>query len=49
LRDGKPSAAHLQELLAIGYGRAAGLIERMQQDGVLASAGHAGAHAGTLL
>jgi S-DNA-T family DNA segregation ATPase FtsK/SpoIIIE len=48
LRDRKPSAAHLQQLLGIGYGRAAGLIERMQQDGILPAPAPI-SHAGTLV
>jgi DNA segregation ATPase FtsK/SpoIIIE, S-DNA-T family len=35
LRDGKPSISYLQRRLSIGYNRAAGLIERMEREGVL--------------
>lgn len=41
-RDLKGSASYLQRRLQLGYNRAAALIERMQQEGVLGPPNHAG-------
>ncbi len=42
LRDGKASTSYVQRRLSIGYNRAASLIERMEQEGVIGPANHAG-------
>ena len=42
LRDRKASTSYIQRRLSIGYNRAATLIERMEQDGVISPANHAG-------
>ena len=42
LRDGKASTSYIQRRLGIGYNRAASLIERMEQEGVISPANHAG-------
>ena len=42
LRDGKASTSYVQRRLGIGYNRAASLIERMEQEGVIGPANHAG-------
>ena len=42
LRDGKASTSYVQRRLSIGYNRAASLIERMEQEGVISPANHAG-------
>ena len=42
LRDGKASTSYIQRRLGIGYNRAASLIERMEQEGVVSPANHAG-------
>jgi S-DNA-T family DNA segregation ATPase FtsK/SpoIIIE len=41
-RDGKASTSYVQRRLQIGYNRAATLIERMEREGVVSSANHAG-------
>ena len=41
-RDRKASTSYIQRRLAIGYNRAASLIERMEQDGVISSPNHKG-------
>jgi S-DNA-T family DNA segregation ATPase FtsK/SpoIIIE len=41
-RDKKASTSYVQRRLQIGYNRAASLIERMEQEGVVSSANHAG-------
>jgi DNA segregation ATPase FtsK/SpoIIIE, S-DNA-T family len=38
LRDRKASTSYLQRRLAIGYNRAADLIERMERDGLITPA-----------
>ena len=42
LRDKKASTSYVQRRLAIGYNRAASLIERMEQEGIISAANHAG-------
>ena len=41
-RDRKASTSYIQRRLQIGYNRAASLIERMEKDGVVGMANHAG-------
>jgi S-DNA-T family DNA segregation ATPase FtsK/SpoIIIE len=42
LRDRKASTSYIQRRLAIGYNRAASLIEKMEKEGVVGPANHAG-------
>jgi S-DNA-T family DNA segregation ATPase FtsK/SpoIIIE len=42
LRDRKASTSYIQRRLQIGYNRAATLMERMEEEGVVSSANHAG-------
>ncbi len=42
LRDRKASTSYIQRRLGIGYNRAASIIERMEQEGVVGAANHAG-------
>ena len=42
LRDKKASTSYIQRRLQIGYNRAASLIERMEEEGVVGPANHAG-------
>ena len=42
IRDKKASTSYIQRRLSIGYNRAASLIERMEQEGVISPANHAG-------
>ncbi|MEF2552219.1 DNA translocase FtsK [Aurantimonas sp. A2-1-M11] len=42
LRDGKASTSYVQRRLSIGYNRAASIIERMEREGVVGPANHAG-------
>ncbi len=42
LRDRKASTSYVQRRLSIGYNRAASLIERMEQEGLISPANHAG-------
>ena len=42
LRDKKASTSYIQRRLGIGYNRAASLIERMEEEGVVGPANHAG-------
>ena len=42
LRDRKASTSYVQRRLQIGYNRAASLIERMEQEGIISPANHAG-------
>ena len=42
VRDRKASTSYLQRRLSIGYNRAADLIERMEADGLISAANHAG-------
>ncbi|MCB1495061.1 MAG: hypothetical protein KDJ86_04690, partial [Bauldia sp.] len=41
-RDRKASTSYIQRRLSIGYNRAASIIERMEQEGVVGPANHAG-------
>ena len=41
-RDRKASTSYVQRRLQIGYNRAASLIERMEKEGVVGAANHAG-------
>jgi S-DNA-T family DNA segregation ATPase FtsK/SpoIIIE len=41
-RDRKASTSYVQRRLQIGYNRAASLIERMEKEGVVSAANHAG-------
>jgi S-DNA-T family DNA segregation ATPase FtsK/SpoIIIE len=41
-RDGKASTSYIQRRLQIGYNRAASLMERMENEGVVGPANHAG-------
>jgi S-DNA-T family DNA segregation ATPase FtsK/SpoIIIE len=42
LNDGKASTSYIQRRLSIGYNRAATLIEKMENEGVISAANHAG-------
>jgi DNA segregation ATPase FtsK/SpoIIIE, S-DNA-T family len=42
LSDKKASTSYVQRRLAIGYNKAATLIERMEREGVISQANHAG-------
>ncbi|MEL6920914.1 MAG: DNA translocase FtsK [Pseudomonadota bacterium] len=42
LRDRKVSTSYIQRRLGIGYNRAASLIERMEEEGLISAANHAG-------
>jgi S-DNA-T family DNA segregation ATPase FtsK/SpoIIIE len=42
LQDKKASTSYVQRRLAIGYNRAASLIERMEKEGVISPANHSG-------
>ncbi len=42
VRDKKPSTSYVQRRLKIGYNKAASLIERMEQDGVISAPNHVG-------
>jgi S-DNA-T family DNA segregation ATPase FtsK/SpoIIIE len=42
LNDKKASTSYIQRRLSIGYNRAASLIERMEKEGVISPANHAG-------
>jgi DNA segregation ATPase FtsK/SpoIIIE, S-DNA-T family len=42
LRDGKASTSYIQRRLGIGYNKAASIIERMEKEGVVGPANHAG-------
>ncbi|MBN9309069.1 DNA translocase FtsK, partial [Devosia sp.] len=42
LTDKKVSTSYIQRRLAVGYNKAATLIERMEREGVISAANHAG-------
>jgi DNA segregation ATPase FtsK/SpoIIIE, S-DNA-T family len=42
IRDKKASTSYIQRRLQIGYNRAASLMERMENEGVVGPANHAG-------
>jgi S-DNA-T family DNA segregation ATPase FtsK/SpoIIIE len=42
LRDRKASTSYIQRRLGIGYNRAASLVERMEKEGLIGAANHAG-------
>jgi S-DNA-T family DNA segregation ATPase FtsK/SpoIIIE len=42
LRDRKASTSYIQRRLSIGYNRAASIIEKMEQEGIVGPANHAG-------
>ncbi len=42
MRDKKCSTSYIQRRLGIGYNRAATIIERMEEEGVISAANHAG-------
>jgi S-DNA-T family DNA segregation ATPase FtsK/SpoIIIE len=42
MRDRKASTSYIQRRLQIGYNRAASLMERMEKEGVVGQANHAG-------
>ena len=42
LRDRKCSTSYIQRRLSVGYNKAASLVERMEKEGVVAPANHAG-------
>ncbi|MCW5690615.1 MAG: hypothetical protein KIT76_18880, partial [Pseudolabrys sp.] len=41
-RDRKASTSYIQRRLQIGYNRAASLMERMENEGIIGQANHAG-------
>src|SRR5208337_5623814 len=42
LRDKKCSTSYIQRRLSVGYNKAASLVERMEKEGVVGPANHAG-------
>jgi S-DNA-T family DNA segregation ATPase FtsK/SpoIIIE len=42
MRDRKASTSYIQRRLGIGYNRAASIMERMEKEGIVGSANHAG-------
>ncbi|MDH7798015.1 MULTISPECIES: DNA translocase FtsK [unclassified Beijerinckia] len=42
LRDRKCSTSYIQRRLSVGYNKAASLVERMEQEGLISAANHAG-------
>jgi S-DNA-T family DNA segregation ATPase FtsK/SpoIIIE len=42
LRDRKASTSYIQRRLQIGYNRAASIMERMEEEGIVGPANHAG-------
>jgi S-DNA-T family DNA segregation ATPase FtsK/SpoIIIE len=42
VRDRKASTSYIQRRLQIGYNRAASIMERMEKEGVVGQANHAG-------
>ena len=45
LRDKKCSTSYIQRRLSIGYNKAASLVERMEQEGIVGPANHVGKRA----
>ncbi len=45
MRDKKCSTSYIQRRLSVGYNRAASLVERMEQDGIVGPANHVGKRA----
>ena len=41
-KDRKCSTSYIQRKLAIGYNKAASLVERMEQEGIVGAANHVG-------
>jgi S-DNA-T family DNA segregation ATPase FtsK/SpoIIIE len=42
MRDRKASTSYIQRRLGIGYNRAASIMERMEKEGIVGPANHAG-------
>ena len=42
VRDKRPTTSYVQRVLRIGYNRAASMIERMEREGIISAADHAG-------
>ena len=42
LRDGKASTSYIQRRLGVGYNKAASIIEKMEKEGIVGPANHAG-------
>jgi S-DNA-T family DNA segregation ATPase FtsK/SpoIIIE len=42
VRDKRPTTSYVQRVLRIGYNRAASMIERMEREGIISGADHAG-------
>ncbi len=42
LRDGKASTSYIQRRLGVGYNKAASIIEKMEKEGIVGAANHAG-------
>ena len=45
MRDRKASTSYIQRRLGIGYNRAASIMERMEKEGIVGPANHAGKRA----
>ncbi len=45
MRDKKCSTSYIQRRLSVGYNRAASLVERMEQEGIVGPANHVGKRA----
>jgi S-DNA-T family DNA segregation ATPase FtsK/SpoIIIE len=42
VRDKRASTSYLQRRLKVGYNKAAGLIDRLEEDGIISAPNHAG-------
>ncbi len=42
IREKRPTTSYVQRVLRVGYNRAASMIERMERDGIISAADHAG-------
>ncbi|MEZ6029179.1 MAG: DNA translocase FtsK [Hyphomonadaceae bacterium] len=42
IREKRPTTSYVQRVLRIGYNRAASMIERMEREGIISAADHAG-------